>query len=38
MDDGFRQYVEAIEPPRRALFDRLHGLVLEALLRSALDG
>ncbi|MBO0690148.1 MAG: DUF1801 domain-containing protein [Candidatus Dormibacteraeota bacterium] len=30
MDDGVRQYVEAIDPARRQLFDRLHGLVLEA--------
>jgi uncharacterized protein YdhG (YjbR/CyaY superfamily) len=30
MDDAVREYLEAIDPPRRQLFDRLHGLVLEA--------
>ena len=30
MDDAVRQYVETIDPARRQLFDRLHGLILEA--------
>jgi uncharacterized protein YdhG (YjbR/CyaY superfamily) len=30
MDDGVRDYIEAIAPEHRALFDRLHRLVLEA--------
>ena len=30
MDDAVRAYVEAIAPEHRALFDRLHRLVLEA--------
>lgn len=29
MDDAVRQYVETIDPARRQLFDRLHGLVVE---------
>ena len=30
MDDAVREYVEAIEPRTRPLFDRLHALVLAA--------
>jgi uncharacterized protein YdhG (YjbR/CyaY superfamily) len=30
MDDAVRDYVEAIDPRHRPLFDRLHRLVLEA--------
>jgi uncharacterized protein YdhG (YjbR/CyaY superfamily) len=30
MDDAVRDYVEAIAPEHRALFDRLHRLILEA--------
>ncbi len=29
MDEGVRAYIEAIEPERRPLFERLHALVLE---------
>jgi uncharacterized protein YdhG (YjbR/CyaY superfamily) len=28
MDDAVREYIEAIEPGYRPLFDRLHGLIL----------
>ena len=30
MDDAVRKYIDAIVPAHRALFDRLHRLVLEA--------
>ncbi len=30
VDDAVRDYVEAIPPAHRPLFDRLHGLVLDA--------
>lgn len=30
MDDGVRRYIDAIDPARRPLFDRVHRLVLEA--------
>lgn len=30
MDEDVRKYVNNIEPRHRALFDRLHGLILEA--------
>jgi uncharacterized protein YdhG (YjbR/CyaY superfamily) len=30
MDDAVRDYIDAIAPEHRALFDRLHRLVLEA--------
>jgi uncharacterized protein YdhG (YjbR/CyaY superfamily) len=30
MDDAVRDYVEAIDPEHRPLFDRLHRLILEA--------
>ena len=30
MDDAVREYIEAIAPEHRPLFDRLHRLVLEA--------
>jgi uncharacterized protein YdhG (YjbR/CyaY superfamily) len=30
MDDAVRNYIDAIAPERRPLFDRLHRLVLEA--------
>jgi uncharacterized protein YdhG (YjbR/CyaY superfamily) len=30
MDDAVQAYIDAIDPGHRPLFDRLHGLVLEA--------
>jgi uncharacterized protein YdhG (YjbR/CyaY superfamily) len=30
MDDAVRDYIEAIDPEHRPLFDRLHRLILEA--------
>ena len=30
MDEAVRQYIDAIAPEHRALFDRLHRLILEA--------
>lgn len=30
MDDGVREYIDAIAPEHRPLFDRLHRLVLDA--------
>jgi uncharacterized protein YdhG (YjbR/CyaY superfamily) len=30
MDDAVRDYIDAIAPEHRPLFDRLHGLILEA--------
>jgi uncharacterized protein YdhG (YjbR/CyaY superfamily) len=29
MDDAVRDYIDAIDPAHRALFDRVHGLILE---------
>lgn len=29
MDDGVREYIEAIAPEHRPLFDRIHGLILD---------
>jgi uncharacterized protein YdhG (YjbR/CyaY superfamily) len=36
MDDAVRDYINAIAPEHRPLFDRLHGLVLEAYPDAAL--
>jgi uncharacterized protein YdhG (YjbR/CyaY superfamily) len=30
MDEAVRSYIAAIEPAHRALFDRVHGLILTA--------
>jgi uncharacterized protein YdhG (YjbR/CyaY superfamily) len=30
MDDAVRDYIDAIAPQHRPLFDRIHGLILEA--------
>jgi uncharacterized protein YdhG (YjbR/CyaY superfamily) len=30
MDDAVRDYIDAIAPEHRPLFDRIHGLILEA--------
>lgn len=29
MDDAVREYIDAVDPAHRPLFDRIHGLVLE---------
>ena len=30
MDDAVRRYIDGIEPANRALFDRVHGLIMDA--------